>query len=786
VNPIAAENAKSGDPQWMNGFNRPKLQQIEAYADRVSAKAGEQVNLMVRSAGDSTAVWALYRIGWYGGAGARQILPDTSIAVREQTPCSNEKATGLVRCSWRPAFTVTIPSDAVSGLYLVRIVRKDRIGVIIPVVVKDDRPADLYFQSSVTTAQAYNAWDGESLYSDSHDGLGFAVQVSFDRPYDMSMGSGQVTWYEVLFARFLERYGYDVSYTTNLDVTRGGARGLLQRGAFLSVGHDEYWDGRERIAVQAARDAGLPLFFFGANAAYWKTREEKPGVDGNPRIITCYKRNPEQDPLAGTPQETARYRDDPVANPEEALVGGMYESFLLFGEPWRVSNANDPLYAGTGLKDGDIIQQLVGNEYDRTFALDTPAPVSVISESPMISAEGRPGIQQATWYRTGRGAFVFDAGTEYWSRFVDGPQSDPRVQRMTANALAIGRGLPVPSELQSIGAGPPPPPSAPAWASSVQTIAKGMPGPTSVAPLPDGSFVVADPVADRIWRVDTAGAVTPYAGDGTPGGPHFDDRPALEARFLQPSAVLSDKAGNVYVADTRNGVIRKIANDPQHTVKALAGAFNIDGYADGVGSQARFHDAVALDFLDDQHIVIADSGNHALRVLDLETNFVSTLAISRGGFDDVDGPAGSAVFFYPTAVAVAPDRRVFFVASSTGKLKVVGNDPQHTVTTLTRGGLGFADGAGTSAMLQPQAGLLWLSGNLIVADTLNQRLRVVTPGVDAASTRVATWAGNGTMSSVDGAAEAASFMLPLGLALGRDGLVYAADGGAGTLRAVLP
>jgi hypothetical protein len=786
VNPIVAENAKTGDPAWQKGFTNAFARQIEGYADRVSAKAGDPVNLMVRSAGDSTATWTLYRLGWYGGAGARQIIPPSSVAVHEMPACTNEKATGLVQCGWPTAFTITIPSDAVSGLYIVRIVRQDKIGVLIPVVVKDDRPSDLYFQSSVTTAQAYNNWGGEGLYSDSHDGLGFAVKVSFDRPYDGNFGSGQVLWYEALMARFLERYGYDVSYTTNLDVSREGARGLLARGAFLSVGHDEYWSGRERIAVQAARDAGLPIFFFGANAAYWKTREEAPGVDGTARIVTCYKKHPELDPLAGTPDATARYRDDPINEPEEALTGAMYESWLLFGEPWTVQNSTDPLYQGTGLHDGDTIPQLVGNEYDRTFALDTPAPVTVVSHSPMIDAEGKPGLQQATWYRTAKGSFVFDAGTEYWSRFVDGPQEDQRVQRMTANALQMGRGLPVPQALLHVT----PPAGGPApvgtWATSVKTVATGMPGPTGVAQLPDGSFVVVDPLAERIWRVDTTGSVSAYAGDGNPdGNPRFDNVPGLQARFFQPTALLADKLGNVYVADTHNNAIRKIGNDPAHTVTTLAGAFLVGDYVDGPGSQARFLDPMGMDFLDDTHIVIADSGNQAIRILDLTTNAVSTLAVSHFG-DDLDGPASIATFYYPTAVAVAPDKRVFFLASSTGKLKVIGNDPAHTVTTLVSAGVGFADGTGDAAMLEPQAGLVWDAGKLIVADTLNQRLRIVTPGVDDCTTIVRTWAGDGSMSSRDGAASTASFELPLGMTFGKDGLLYVVDGAAGTLRAVLP
>ena len=786
VSPIAAENALPGDPNWQKGYQKPWAAQIEAYANRVSAQAGDTVQLMVRSDTAMSVSWTLYRLGWYGGAEARALTSGTT-AVGAQPACANNHTTGLVSCSWSPTFSVTIPSNAVSGLYLVRILRPDKIGILIPVVVKDDRPADLYFQSSVTTAQAYNAWGGESLYEDDGDSLGhFAVQVSFDRPYDSDFGSGQVLRYEALMAAFLERNGYDVSYTTNLDVAREGSSALLKRGAFLSVGHDEYWPGEERDAVEAARDAGQPVFFFGANAAYWKVRLSNPGADGNARLITCYKQHPEQDPLAGTPAQTGRFRDPPINRPEEELVGTMYESWLLFGQPFVVADASDPIFAGTNMHNGDIIPQLVGYEYDRTFLHDTPSPVKVFARSQLVDAESKPGLSEATYYVAPGGAFVFGAGSIYWSRGVDGPLRDGRVERMTANALQMGTGLPVPSSLLAVNTTQGVPPDG-NWANSVRTVATGMAGPAGVAQLPDGSFVVADARGMRIWRVDASGNVTPYAGDGNPDGdPRFDNVAGLNARFFQPTAVLADKLGNVYVADTHNCAIRKIANDAYHTVTTIAGSLMAAAYADGVGSAARFNDPMGMAWFDATHIVIADSANQAIRVLDLTTAKVTTLAITHWG-DDLDGPASVATFYYPTAVAVAPapDNRVFFLASSTGKVKVIGNDTAHTVTTLTTGGLGFADGSGTTARLQPQGGLLWWNSALLVSDSANQRLRLLTPGTDAASTRVQTWAGSGQMGEADGSARSASFSVPLGMTAGSDGRIYVVDG-AGTLRAVQP
>ncbi len=783
-NPIPDENRLAGDPDWLRNFTQSWNHQIEGYTDRVSAKAGEAVQVMVRSDTARGATWTLYRLGWYGGAGARK-LADGTVQVASQPACPDDKSTGMVRCAWAPTFTLTVPHEAVSGLYVIRVKRDDGYATYLPVVIKDDRQADLYFQASVTTWQAYNAWGGESLYADADDDIpgGFAVQVTFDRPYLAWNGTGQMLRWEQYMARYLERHGYDVSYTTSLDVSREGVDAVKKRGAFLSVAHDEYWPGPERDAIDTARDVGVPLYFFGANPAYWKVRLSEPGADGNARVITCYKMHPELDPLAGTPDRTGRFRDAAINRPEEALVGVMYESWMFFGHPWVVTGASHPLYAGTGLKEGDTLPMLVGYEYDRTFSNDTPVKATLVAHSPVIDAEGKPGFAESTVYTAPSGALVFGAGTIYWALGLDGPQRDGRIERMTANLLQLGLNIRVPQALQAVTAPAPIAPD-PAWATDVRTAGGGMPGPAAVAPLPDGTWVMADSRAHRIWRVDAAGSVTPFAGDGNPtGDPRYDNVPALQARFFQPTFVLADAAGNVYVADTHNAAIRKIANDANRTVSTVAGTLFARGNVDGVGSAARFNNPMGLAWMDATHILIADAYNHAIRVLDVSTRNVTTLAVTHGG-DEHDGPAASASFFYPTAVAHAPDGRVFFIASFSATLKVIGTDAAHTVTTLVNGGPGFADGPGTTARLLPQGGLVWDGSGLLVADSANQRIRRVAPGTDAASTRVQTWAGSGRAGSADGAASAASFEMPLGIYRASDGTLYVADGGAGALRVV--
>src|SRR2546428_325664 len=129
-----------------------------------------------------------------------------------------------------------------------------------------------------------------------------------------------------------------------------------------------------------------------------------------------------------------------------------------------------------------------------------------------------------------------------------------------------------------------------------------------------------------------------------------------------------------------------------------------------------------MPWLDSTHVVIADSSSAAIRVLDVQTRAVTTLAVSHGP-DERDGPGLTAASFQrPTAVAVAPDGRIFFVASPSGTVKMIGTDASRTVTTLVAGGLGFAHRPRTGARPLPPIGPLLLNGALIVSDPRDQRL----------------------------------------------------------------
>jgi hypothetical protein len=445
---VNKENALTGDPNWRSG-HEAFANQVELYLDRVSVKSGTTVKVMVSSNAPHQASWTLYRFGWYGGAGARKIITGGPMTVDTQAPCPMTPATALVRCAWAPTASVTIPADALSGLYAVKITRDDGFMHFAPLVVVDNRQADLLLQASVDTYQAYNAWGGESLYTDASKTMpnGRAVQVSFDRPYAANDGLSDMGRNEVPFAQFLERNGYDVTYTTNVDVALGGINHLSRARAFLSIGHDEYWAGEERDAVEAARDAGIAVLFFGADAVDWKIRYEALAGDAGPRVITCYKGRSKDDPVQGA-GVTGLYREAPINRPENALLGAMYASYQVNTYPWVAGDAQSWLLVGTGMQTGDAIPLIVGNEYDRIFANGQEPPgVQVLARSPVVDAKGVQDVAETVSYRAQpSNALVFDAGTIFWSHGLDVFSSvhDPRVERMTANVLKEALELPIP------------------------------------------------------------------------------------------------------------------------------------------------------------------------------------------------------------------------------------------------------------------------------------------------------------------------------------------------------
>ena len=338
-NPIVAENCLAGSPSSQWDISGGGDESIQGFATDISVNRGGTVFFKVDT--DSTDYHLdIYRMGYYGGMGARQVATVTpSVTLPQNQPsCLTDVSTGLVDCgNWAVSASWAVPANATSGIYFAKLVRTDTGAAShIFFVVRDDAStSDILVQTSDTTWQAYNDYGGNSLYVGSPAGR--AYKVSYNRPFitrGNQFGRAWVMDAEYPMVRWLEANGYDVSYAAGVDTDRHG-RALLQHPVFMSSGHDEYWSGAQRAHVEAARAAGVHLAFFSGDAVFWKTRWE-PSIDGTGtayRTLVTYKEThanaviDPQDP----PTWTGTWRDprfSPPAdgnNPENGLTGTLFK-----------------------------------------------------------------------------------------------------------------------------------------------------------------------------------------------------------------------------------------------------------------------------------------------------------------------------------------------------------------------------------------------------------------------------------------------------------------------------
>lgn len=288
--------------------------------------------------------------------------------------------------------------------------------------------------------------------------------------------------------------------------------------------------------------------------------------------------------------------------------------------------------------------------------------------------------------------------------------------------------------------------------------------PFGLAVLPDGNIVVADTYNNRIRLITPAGVVTTLAGSNAGYGDGTGTGPT--ASFFQPQGVAVIPSNNVIVvADTANNRIRRVTY-PGGVVTTLAGGNA--AFADGTGEGARFSGPHGVAVTSTGVIVVADTDNHRIRLV-TQAGVVTTLAGS-GSPAFANGTGAAASFNAPRGVAITSTGDIVVADNLNHRIRLV--TLAGVVTTLAGSGSpAFADGTGAGASFNYPAGVaITSSGVIVVAEQDNHRIRLVTQaGV------VTTLAGSGSGAFADGTGAAASFQYPRGVAVTSTGDVVVAD-----------
>lgn len=442
---IAEENALPGDAGWWSGKHAP-AGAIEGYSSSAGLHPGARLELHVSTNPPARYHVDVYRLGWYGGKGGRLLArhPEQGESYGVARGGPEDAGLEIKSASWPVTDSVWVGDHWLSGQYVARLVLAsgEHAGTssFVPFVVLESpvRRAPALVQLGVTTDAAYNNWGGKSLYASNSSGGEPAVKVTLDRPaptwHEANLNARSPFVWDLQLIRFLEREGYDIAYTTDLDVHREPWT-LSDRALAMTSGHDEYWTAEMRDAWDSALAGGVNIACMGANTCYWQIRLEDEG-----RTVVEYRRRG-ADPEADPGRITERFRDLDPPRPEAGLFGVQYQDGMKSPkDPPRdyvvAAPADDPWLTGTGLQPGDVLPDRVGYEWDALQEGFEPAGRTVLlhHDDPVLSHA------DCVRWRSSSGSVVFATGSLQFSWALDDwahpGHADERLQQLMRNAMA--------------------------------------------------------------------------------------------------------------------------------------------------------------------------------------------------------------------------------------------------------------------------------------------------------------------------------------------------------------
>jgi hypothetical protein len=400
---VTSENRLPGTTAWRLASTAYDSKAAAGFVSRTSARCGDVVTFRVSSSDYHVGV-SIYRMGYYGGTGARLVwASQTAIRGFAQPAAQMVKLDPQGRQinmptarNWTQTFSVRIDGAFRPGVYLAKITGvTSKKGSFVPLIVRDDVGAhDRLVLDSVATWQAYNSYGGASAYTTTVR----STRVSYDRPLLQNQGTGDFLSLEYGFVYWAEKQGFDLNYAADTDLH---ARPYLadRAGTIVLMPHTEYWSTAMRATVDAAVAAGRNLASLGANQGYWRINPLPSRLTGADREYEIFR--------AG---DTSRFRDQPDPDPEQGLFGAMFGCQHMDG-----TGTPDDSWVWQGV-DRRAIPHLAQGEVDYVHSeFPAPAGLQVLTTIPLdaCNSAGEPRADIVAVDK-GTGGRVFNASTHSW------------------------------------------------------------------------------------------------------------------------------------------------------------------------------------------------------------------------------------------------------------------------------------------------------------------------------------------------------------------------------------
>jgi hypothetical protein len=390
-----------------------------------------------------TRTYSAYRIGYYGGSGAREIWNSEGVNLNTGKATTSRDATRFTQAHWPTTSSFTVGKNWTPGFYLiVSLSPKGIIENAAPLVVRSPvGSSKLVMMHSFLTWNAYNSFGGRSAYTGPGENLAARHDqrsrvASFDRPI-LGSGAYAIQRDAIPFVQFSEKEGINIDQVSDLDIDKWPSLALHYNGVIVG-GHAEYFTNRMFQTFIALRNSGVNLAIFGANTAIWQVRLQ-PSATGPRRIMAIY-RVASEDPQTDLTQVSIEFADKRINMPASLITGEQVAGVHVFGKlkpveipQWLVLPAHPMIDDISNDTEGDGIRKNVA----------APPNIHIIFAGKLKQRdrnvpppEGSKRIVQTIWFTTPSGSAIFNAGLTTWScnlmaSCIDVPYS-PKAQKVVA------------------------------------------------------------------------------------------------------------------------------------------------------------------------------------------------------------------------------------------------------------------------------------------------------------------------------------------------------------------